>query len=111
MTTDNREYNGWTNYATWRVNLEMFDGATAGDIMGTGPEGIDRDDDARALQAALKEHAELLIEEQATDTPQNLAHAYALAFLSDVDWRSIAEHMLSDWEESHYGAYLDEVQE
>ena len=18
-------YNGWTNYATWRVNLEMFD--------------------------------------------------------------------------------------
>jgi len=21
-------YNGWTNYATWRVNLEMFDGAT-----------------------------------------------------------------------------------
>ena len=20
-------YNGWTNYATWRVNLEMFDGS------------------------------------------------------------------------------------
>jgi len=19
-------YNGWTNYATWRINLEMFDG-------------------------------------------------------------------------------------
>jgi hypothetical protein len=19
-------YNGWTNYATWRVNLEIFDG-------------------------------------------------------------------------------------
>ena len=19
-------YNGWTNHATWRVNLEMFDG-------------------------------------------------------------------------------------
>jgi hypothetical protein len=19
-------YNGWTNYATWRVNLEVFDG-------------------------------------------------------------------------------------
>jgi hypothetical protein len=110
MTTDTR-YNGWTNYATWRVNLEMFDGATAGDIMGSGPEGIDRDDDLTALALALSEHAELLIEEQTTDTPQNLAHAYAQAFLSDVDWRSIAEHMLSDWEESHYGAYLDEVQE
>ena len=21
-----KTYNGWTNYATWRVNLEMFDG-------------------------------------------------------------------------------------
>ena len=20
------KYNGWTNYATWRVNLEIFDG-------------------------------------------------------------------------------------
>ena len=19
-------YNGWTNYATWRINLEIFDG-------------------------------------------------------------------------------------
>jgi len=24
MTTDNK-YNGWTNYETWRVNLEIFD--------------------------------------------------------------------------------------
>ena len=21
------KYNGWTNYATWRVNLEMIDGS------------------------------------------------------------------------------------
>jgi hypothetical protein len=25
MTNDTK-YNGWTNYATWRVNLEMVDG-------------------------------------------------------------------------------------
>jgi len=24
--TNANEYNGWTNYATWRVNLEIFDG-------------------------------------------------------------------------------------
>ena len=23
-----KTYNGWTNYATWRVNLEWFDGQT-----------------------------------------------------------------------------------
>jgi hypothetical protein len=111
MTIENNGYNGWPNYATWRVNLEMFDGCTADDIMGSGPDGVDRDDDLTALALALSEHAELLIEEQTTDAPQGLARAYAQAFLSDVDWRSIAEHMLSDWEESHYGAYLDEVQE
>ena len=22
----NKEYNGWTNYATWRINLEIIDG-------------------------------------------------------------------------------------
>lgn len=32
MTT----YNGWTNYATWRVNLEIFDGTSASDHIGTG---------------------------------------------------------------------------
>jgi hypothetical protein len=26
MTMTNTDYNGWTNYATWRVNLEIFDG-------------------------------------------------------------------------------------
>ena len=110
MTIDTR-YNGWTNYATWRVNLEVFDGATAGDIMGTDPDGVDRDDDLAALALALSEHAELLIEEQTTDAPQGLARSFAMSFLSDVNWGEIAEHMLSDWEESHYGAYLDEVQE
>ena len=27
-----KRYNGWTNYATWRVNLEMFDGIDAREI-------------------------------------------------------------------------------
>ncbi len=26
MNTTDTKYNGWTNYATWRVNLEIFDG-------------------------------------------------------------------------------------
>jgi hypothetical protein len=107
MTTDNREYNGWTNYATWRVNLEMFDGMTPADA-NNDPDGIDRDDDLNALAVALQEHAEYTICELA---PEGLARDYALTFIQDVNWGEIAEHMLSDWEESHYGAYLDEVQE
>jgi len=35
MTTD-KNYNGWTNYATWRVNLEMFDGMSPRELKQQG---------------------------------------------------------------------------
>ena len=79
-------YNGWTNYATWRVNLEIFDGHDASDL----PR------DPFDAAAALKDMAEELICEQA---PEGLARDYALAFLADVNWREIAAHMLEDVEQ------------
>jgi len=102
MTIENNGYNGWPNYATWRVNLEMFDGCTPADIMGDHPDGVDRDDDAYKLQAALKEHAECLICE---NSHEGLARDYALAFLSDVEWHAIAYAMLDTWAEDHPEAY------
>lgn len=69
----NNTYNGWTNYATWRVNLEMFDG---GDFSGYSPD-------------MLREFAEEMIE-QSSDA--GLARDYAMAFLSDVNWHEIASH-------------------
>jgi hypothetical protein len=83
------KYNGWTNYATWRVNLEMFDGANWNDYyIGSFPEPYD-------LGRALKEHAQDLIYE-AGGGDGNIAVDYALAFLSDVNWYEIAEHMIED---------------
>jgi hypothetical protein len=78
-------YNGWTNYATWRVNLELFDGYDARDFM------LPREPSDAA--AALKDMAETLICDQA---PEGLARDYALTFISDVNWREIAAHMLED---------------
>ena len=69
--TDNK-YNGWTNYATWRVNLELFDGSE-------GPWD----------HHSAKEFAEEIIY-QTTD--ECLGRDYALAFLSEVNWYEIAEH-------------------
>lgn len=66
------KYNGWTNYATWRVNLELFYGGYG---YGDGH--------------ACKELAEALIEES---TSPGFGRDYALAFLSDVNWHEIAEH-------------------
>jgi hypothetical protein len=81
MTT----YNGWTNYATWRVNLEVFDGLPLSDFT------REDDVDAYELGKELSGYAEDLI---FIDTPEGLARDYALAFLSDVNWTEIAEHLI-----------------
>jgi hypothetical protein len=94
------KYNGWTNYATWRVNLEMFDGANWNDYyIGSFPEPYD-------LGLALKEHTQDLIYE-AGGGNGNIAVDYALAFLSDVNWYEIAEHMIEDNIEENQEIDLD----
>ena len=88
--TDNK-YNGWTNYETWRINLELFDGFDPFDYFS--------DDQANMmdwLADYLKEHAETLIYE-AGGGDGNIAVDYALAFLQEVNWREIAEHMFLDY--------------
>lgn len=104
MIIQNNGYNGWPNYATWRVNLEVFDGMTPGDV-NCDPEGDDRDEDAYRLQAALKEHAEYVITDGGAE---GLARDYALAFLADVEWYAIAYRMLDDWAEENHGAYMQD---
>jgi len=89
-------YNGWTNYETWRVNLEMFDGFDPRDYW----SGSDRWE-AYDLGDFLKGYAEELIESSSTE---GLARDYALAFLSDVDWRQIASRMLDNFEEDQEAA-------
>jgi hypothetical protein len=79
MTNDTK-YNGWTNYATWRVNLEMFDGY---------------DPDGQAVSAdMLKDMAEEMIGMDAS----GLCLDYAMAFLADVNWHEIAEHKNAEYE-------------
>ena len=78
-------YNGWTNYATWRVNLEIFDGLDADECFDLTQETYD-------LGKQLQEYAETLITDYKTET--NLAQDYALAFLSEVNWHEIASHLI-----------------
>ena len=80
------EYNGWTNYATWRVNLEMFDGYDG---------ASDNDLDDYELGQSLREMALETVAAQAS----GLALDYAEAFLADVNWCEIAEHMIKDYRE------------
>ena len=82
--------NGWTNYATWRINLEIFDGFNPVEDWGLERETLTESE----LADLLKEHAEELVSES---TPEGLALDYALAFMADVNWHEIASHMLEDY--------------
>ena len=87
--TDNA-YNGWTNYATWRIALEIFDGFNPVEDWGWEYD----DECAKQLAEALRDHAEDVIFEGGRR--RNLADSYAEAFLSDVNWHEIASHMLEE---------------
>ena len=80
------DYNGWTNYATWRTNLEMIDGSKASDYVSGKSRNV------RDLAFALRQMVEGLITEGSTGP----AVEYALVFIGDVNWREIAEHMLGN---------------
>ena len=83
------KYNGWTNYATWRVNLEMFDGVAFLE---------NHTNDTYEYSQRLREYAEELLNES---TAQGFALDYALAFISDVNWYEIAESMQAEYNDNN----------
>jgi hypothetical protein len=78
--TEMTDYNGWTNYATWRVNLEIFDGMDVAEYFGDQPTPDD-------MRQFVEDHI-------IGSTSDGLARDYALAFISDVNWYEIAKHYI-----------------
>ena len=95
--TNSTRYNGWTNYSTWRIQLEIFD-------------GMDLDDwcldmlDTHELAGWMKDYAGEAIEQ--TSTP-GLARDYALAFLGDVNWHELAQTARDDYAADNAQEELD----
>jgi len=83
-------FNGWTNYATWRVNLEMFDGE-AFDPTDIWPE--------RPEVAEVADSLKAMAEDAVAAEAKGFALDYALAFLSDANWREIASWMIDAYYE------------
>jgi len=69
-------YNGYANYATWLIQLELGD-----DLMQRG-----YDDMALANHEYFRELVEEIVEED-----RQLAVSYAMRFLEEVDWRELAQ--------------------
>ena len=75
------KYNGWSNYATWRINLEIL-----GDIEFDHPVTYDY----------LEEIVEDVVFTNKTEG--GLAEDYARAFISQVDFREIASGINAELE-------------
>lgn len=78
-------YNGWANYATWRINLELFNDIDWSDYL---ESGITSDE----LGA---DWCEEWVEEvifSMSDNNNGLIEDYARAFLNGVDWNETAKH-------------------
>jgi hypothetical protein len=92
---ENTQYNGWQNYATWRINLEWIDG--------DGKRWYDDySNDVREMREAIKEYVEEeLLLQVADEDASATVYSYALAFLTDVNWFQIAEHIVEDYH--HFG--------
>lgn len=79
-------YNGWENYATWRVKLEFFDDGAP----------FEPGDDVDDLADRLREYVEEHIAESCTCT---YVAGFAHAFIEDVGWDQIAEALIEEYEE------------
>jgi len=78
------KYNGWTNYETWRVNLELFDGY---ELEETITSIFD-------FQEYIKEFAYEAITSYGEIPEDSLAVSYASAFINAVNWYEIAESIV-----------------
>lgn len=86
-------YNGWSNYETWRINLEAVDGMTLEDF-GFDVEDLENGDaELWQVSKAIEEFVEEMV---LGSVPEGIAYSLAANFLNRVDWEEIAEHIIAD---------------
>jgi hypothetical protein len=80
----NKEYNGWTNYATWRVNVEIIDGIEIDTII---------------CAEYIKELVEdVVFSQYELGNGSHLVEDYARAFVSQVNFYEIAQRINEELE-------------
>ena len=80
-----KEYNGWTNYATWRVNLEILGDIDMHEVLVTADY--------------LKEIVEdVVFSQYELGNGSHLVEDYARAFISEVNFYEIAQSINEELE-------------
>lgn len=89
---NDKTYNGWSNYATWRVALEIFDGVEVEDITSLEADDITAYEFGKECEAWVDSY---LFEVHSGEV-SSLVIDYAQAFLAYVNWTEIAKHLLDE---------------
>ncbi len=89
-------YNGWTNYATWRINLEIFDGWDCTNIPMLTRYS---EPDPWEIAEYLKDYVDEILCQYASGGPcgEGLTLDYARAFVAQVNFYEIAMHFVETW--------------
>lgn len=102
MTT--KEYNGWTNYETWVVNLWMDNNEGSQGYWAERAQEIfddsEEDDINTREQAATHQLADELKDQHEEALPEVEGFAADLlnGAMSEVNWHEIAEHLINEVE-------------
>ena len=81
------KHNGWTNYATWRINLEILGDLDLAEYFDSKPD----------LLEATEWCSEYVDDYLASEVREaTLVLDYARAFTANVNFREIATHLLAD---------------
>jgi len=79
------KYNGWCNYATWRINLEFFNDCEGTDL------------DPRWERLCLEEQVQVAEEMLNSFVDENISNDYVAgwvgAFIADVNFYEIVAHI------------------
>ena len=85
ITPIKNDYNGWTNYATWRINLELFSDMEVTDYF-----------DELPTTEMLEDYVENIVFDHSGR--MGLMEDYARAFLCNVNYYEIKDHIWEDYE-------------
>lgn len=85
-------YNGWTNYETWRVNLEVLDGLTKSDFVYYGSDFVPYGGENDELADRIEDYVYDIVD----DCNNKFVAGIARSFLNKVNWQEIAENMMEN---------------
>lgn len=92
---DTQKYNGWTNYATWMVNLH-FENLDFTDEVDSGVfDGMNAFDVRCHVASLIQEYVEMYLDE-VVDITNCFVQDVINATINDVDWHDIADHYVDD---------------